>query len=116
MRQTSFVSGQQTFPSQNLETAVNNTADVYYLGSLNATANSIGYLAETHFIDGTAKAASDFGETNDDTGQWIPKEYAGGSYGTNGFYLKFESGAIGTDSSGEGNDLTATLTSPTLTL
>ena len=107
VRQTSFVSGQQTFPSQNLETSVNNTADVFYLGSLNATANSIGYLAETHFIDGTAKAASDFGETNDDTGQWIPKEYEGGSYGTNGFYLKFESGAIGTDSSGEGNDLTA---------
>ena len=107
VRQTSFVSGQQTFPSQNLETSVNNTADVFYLGSLNATANSIGYLAETHFIDGTAKAASDFGETNDDTGQWIPKEYEGGSYGTNGFYLKFASGAIGTDSSGEGNDLTA---------
>ena len=107
VRQTSFVSGQQTFPSQNLETSVNNTADVFYLGSLNATANSIGYLAETHFIDGTAKAASDFGETNDDTGQWVPKEYEGGSYGTNGFYMKFASGAIGTDSSGEGNDLTA---------
>jgi hypothetical protein len=107
VRQTSFVSGQQTFPSQNLELPVNNTADVFYLGSLNATANSIGYLAETYFIDGTAKAASDFGETNDDTGQWVPKEYEGGSYGTNGFYMKFASGAIGTDSSGEGNDLTA---------
>ena len=107
VQQTSFQSGQNTYPSQNLELPVNNTTDVFYLGALNATAYSIGYLAETHFIDGAAKAASDFGETNSDTGQWIPKEYTGGSYGTNGFYLKFASGAIGTDSSGEGNDLTA---------
>jgi hypothetical protein len=64
-----------------------------------------GNLAETHFIDGTAKATSDFGETNEDTGQWIPKEYSG-SYGTNGFYLKFVSGALGTDSSGQGNTMT----------
>jgi len=64
-----------------------------------------GNLAETHFIDGTAKATSDFGETNSDTGQWIPKEYSG-SYGTNGCYMKFASGAIGTDSSGEGNNYT----------
>ena len=28
------------------------------------------------------------------------------SYGTNGFFLKFASGAFGTDSSGEGNDFT----------
>ena len=107
VQQTSFQSGQNTYPSQNLELPVNNTTDVFYLGALNATAYSIGYLAETNFIDGTARAASDFGETNEDTGQWIPKEYTGGSYGTNGFYLKFASGAIGTDSSGEGNDLTA---------
>ena len=64
-----------------------------------------GNLAETHFIDGTAIAASDFGETNSDTGQWIPKEYSG-SYGTNGFYLKFASGGIGADSSGNSNTMT----------
>jgi len=64
-----------------------------------------GNLAETHFIDGTAKATSDFGETNSDTGQWIPKEYSG-SYGTNGFYLKFASGGIGADSSGNSNTMT----------
>ena len=43
-----------------------------------------GYMTEVHFIDGTAKAATDFGETNDN-GVWIPKEYTG-SYGTNGFF------------------------------
>jgi hypothetical protein len=68
-----------------------------------------GYLAEVHFIDGTAVAPSAFGETDSDTNQWIPKEYdtASGAYGTNGFYLKFASGALGTDSSGEGNNWTA---------
>ena len=61
-------------------------------------------MAEHNFIDGAALAPSSFGETNPDTGQWIPKKY-GGSYGTNGYYLKLVSGAIGTDSSGEGNNM-----------
>tara|TARA_B100000287_G_scaffold30364_1_gene28518 strand:+ start:1471 stop:3993 length:2523 start_codon:yes stop_codon:yes gene_type:complete len=95
-----------TYPSLNYQGSVNSTV----LHTINQTQD--GYygsaqFAEYHFIDGTAKAASDFGETDTVTGQWIPKEYEGGSYGTNGFYLKFASGAIGTDSSGEGNNLTA---------
>jgi len=48
-----------------------------------------GYLSEFHYIDGTAKAHTDFGEFNDN-GVWIPKEYDGGSYSTNGFYLEFK--------------------------
>ncbi|NBP58039.1 hypothetical protein EBU71_16170, partial [bacterium] len=47
-----------------------------------------------------------FGQTDTDTGIWIPKSY-GGSYGTNGFYLKFaNSASLGTDSSGNGNNFT----------
>ena len=65
-----------------------------------------GQQAEFHNIDGSQLTPSSFGETNEDTGQWIPKEYEG-SYGTNGFYLKFASGAIGTDSSGQSNNFTA---------
>ena len=34
-------------------------------------------------------APTDFGEFDEDSGIWKPKEYAG-SYGTNGFYLDFE--------------------------
>ena len=48
-----------------------------------------GLMAEWYCIDGQTLTASDFGETNADTGQWIPKEYSG-SYGTNGFYLNFD--------------------------
>ena len=109
VQQTSFQSGQSTYPSQNLELPVNNTTDVFYLGALNATAHSIGYLADTHFIDGTALAPSSFGETNDDTGQWIPKEYTGGSYGTNGFYLPFKTGDLySADFDGTGDYLSQT--------
>ncbi len=47
-----------------------------------------GYMAEVNFIDGSAKTPSDFGETDTTTGSWKPKAYTG-TYGTNGFYLKF---------------------------
>jgi hypothetical protein len=71
-----------------------------------------GYLAEFHFIDGDAKASTDFGETNDN-GVWVPKKYAG-SYGNNGFFLDFREpnignaneeaiGNIGADYSGNAN-------------
>ena len=67
-----------------------------------------GYLAEIHFIDGQALTPASFGETNEDTNQWQAIEYAG-SYGTNGFYQKYQdSSALGDDSSGNTNDFTAT--------
>jgi len=62
------------------------------------------YIADLHFVDGTALDASSFGETVD--GSWVPKEYSG-SYGTNGFYLKFNNTSdLGEDSAGS-NDWTA---------
>ena len=47
-----------------------------------------GYLAEVYWVDGQAKAPTDFGETGD-YGEWKPIEYEG-TYGTNGFYLPFK--------------------------
>ena len=74
----------------------------------NTNDNLDGCLAEYHYIDGTRKLYTDFGEFNDN-GVWIPKEYDGGSYGTNGFFLEFQdSGNLGDDTSGNGNDFTAT--------
>ena len=61
-----------------------------------------GYLADFHWIDGTQKQASDFGEYNDNGG-WIPKKYDG-SYGTNGFYLEFKQTGTSQNSSGIGAD------------
>jgi len=99
---------QLTYPSQNLELGVN-TNEQHYIGFLTAT-NELpfdGYMADINFADGTQYAASDFGEYNDN-GVWIPKE-PNITYGTNGYRLEFKnSGALGTDTSGNGNNFTPT--------
>ena len=70
------------------------------------------YLAEVHYCDGQKYQASDFGETDSDTGQWIPKEVSGLTYGTNGCYLNFSDNSnttdatLGKDSSGNSNNWT----------
>ena len=67
----------------------------------NATQPFRGYLAHIHNVDGLALAATVFGETDSTTGEWKPILTPSVTYGTNGWFLKFEnSGALGTDSSG----------------
>jgi hypothetical protein len=64
-----------------------------------------GYMADVYYLNGTAAQASDFGEYDSDSGIWIPKEYTGSGYGTQGFKYEFkDSSALGTDTSGEGHD------------
>lgn len=64
-----------------------------------------GYFSEMHFVDGQALSPTDFGEFDTDN-IWQAKEYTG-TYGNNGFYLNFsDSSALGTDSSGNGNNWT----------
>ena len=104
---TSFATDERSTITQDSDLAISR-ADLHYIASWNAGEKGGGYLAEYHFIDGTALDASSFGETNEDTNQWQAIKYAG-SYGTNGFYLKFQdSSALGDDSSGNTNDFSAT--------
>ena len=108
VEETSF--GTKNNPSQNYDFIINSTNEHQLGDEGNQTGGYTpfdGYMAEVNFIDGAQLTPSSFGETDSDTGQWIPKEPDGLTYGTNGFYLKFVSGAIGTDSSGEGNNYTA---------
>ena len=66
-----------------------------------------GSMTHVHFTDGYAYAPSTFGETDSTSGIWKPKTAPSVTYGTNGFFLKFEnSGAMGTDSSGNSNTFT----------
>jgi hypothetical protein len=97
-----------SYPSLNYDSAVNNNlAHNISRGAYSANGYFDGYQAEINFIDGTALDPTSFGETNADTGQWVPVKYAG-SYGTNGFYLKGQdSSALGDDSSGNNNDFTS---------
>ena len=104
---TDFATDERSNISQNADTAINRAAG-HQIGAWNNTSEAGGYYAEVNFIDGTALTPASFGETNADTNQWVPIKYAG-SYGTNGFYLKFQdSSALGDDSSGNTNDFTTT--------
>ena len=99
-----------SYPSEDFATGrINLGGKAQYLGSWqNTNANYDGYMAEAHFLDGTVKAASDFGEY-DSNGTWIPSEYTAGGYGNNGFFLDFaDSGDLGDDESGNGNDFAET--------
>lgn len=94
---------------QNTNTQLN-SAVAHQLGSFTAISSYLdGYLAEVNFIDGQALTPSSFGAYDATTGVWQPVLYTG-TYGTNGFYLKFASfgtaAALGTDSSGNGNTWT----------
>ena len=65
-----------------------------------------GYIAEVHYVDGSQEAQTEFGEFDDDSGIWKPKQYTG-SYGTGGYYLDFsDSSALGNNSAGDGTDFT----------
>ena len=81
---------------------------VYYNGS-NETDRGEFYLAEVNYVDGLALTPASFTETDVLTGQLIPKKYVG-AYGTNGYRLTFSDNssvsALGTDTSGNGNNLT----------
>ncbi len=86
-----------------------NTAIAHQLGAANTANYFDGYLTEVNFIDGQALTPSSFGQIESTTGVWSPKQYVG-TYGTNGFYLKFSNttspAALGTDTSGNGNTWT----------
>jgi len=104
-QETSFATA--TYPNLNRDTEYNNTV-VHNIGFRNTIGEYFsGSMTHFHFIDGTAYDADTFGETDATTGIWKPKTAPSVTYGTNGFFLKFEnSGAFGTDSSGNGNNFT----------
>ena len=97
-------------PSLNFDTLVNSTVSHQLGRFVGATTNNLdGYLAEFNLVDGSTVAPSTFGVTDTSTGRWIPKTLSGITYGTNGFRMKFQdSSALGDDTSGNGNDFTAT--------
>ena len=100
-----------SYPSQNYALTGINSTNVHAIGRYAPSSAGLfdGYMTEINFVDGAALTPSSFGATDAITGVWQPKKYSG-TYGTNGFYLKFDSyataAALGTDSSGNGNTWT----------
>ena len=107
-----------TYPDEDAVSKIGTNIE-HFIG--NSSADNLyfdGYLAEFNYTDGVANTPSAFGTTKN--GVWVPKAYTG-SYGQNGFRMKFNgsglntsSGSvanptnIGDDSSGLNNHLTPT--------
>ena len=100
----------ETYPSSGANAGhINLSGREHIIGSDTGGANNNinGYVTHCHFADGQAYAPTVFGETDSTSGIWKPKTSPTVTYGNNGFFLKFEnSAALGTDSSGNGNNFT----------
>ncbi len=104
VQQTTLDSSANTYPPVNQSFTLNSGGYGVDIGSSNTSSYFQGSMTHFHFVDGTAYPASTFGETDSVSGIWKPKTAPSVTYGTNGFFLKFEnSGAMGTDSSGNTN-------------
>jgi len=106
VQETSF--GTSTYPSQNYDSFMNLSSVPNYIGRETGTSNLYeGSMTHIHFCDSYAYDASSFGESDSTSGIWKPKTAPSVTYGTNGYFLKMEnSGAMGTDSSGNSNNFT----------
>jgi len=110
-----YINGEQetsfsidTNPSQNADL---NVSGDHFIGAYDNGGSPAlffnGLMTHIHYTDGYTYAASTFGETDSTSGIWKPKTSPSVTYGTNGYFLKFEnSGAMGTDSSGNTNTFT----------
>jgi hypothetical protein len=66
-----------------------------------------GHMSEINFVDGQTLYPTSFGQTDPETGAWVPKRYSG-TYGNNGLYLVPTIGNLVYDQSGNGNNWSAT--------
>lgn len=91
--------------AQDAESDVNLNGRVNWIGSYSTGEYFNGYMADVALADGQSYDCTTFGEFKN--GVWVPKDLSSGiTWGTNGFWLKFAAGALGTDSSGNGNNFT----------
>ena len=102
--------GSPDYPSSNFEGHINKGQNHHIGSHVNDNSETFdGYMAEVHFIDGTAVSPSVLGETK--AGIWIPKKYTG-SHGTNGYHFTFadtsSNNALFNDDSANSNNFSAT--------
>ena len=104
---TSF--GTETYPAQDLDIKLG-AAELNAIGKDSEQTNPYydGYMAEFVYIDGQQLTPTSFGEFDEDSPTiFKPIDVSGLTFGTNGFYLDFESsGSLGNDVSGNSNNFT----------
>ena len=93
------------YPTQNSDGLFNNNAGIHVIAGHSTQSYFLdGEMAHVHYVDGTAYTPTTFGETDATTGIWKPKTSPTVTYGTNGFFLKFDNSAnMGLDSAGSNN-------------
>jgi len=109
-----YVNGEQetslsatTYPSQNIDTSVNNT-HVHIIGGRAAGLSNKyfdGCMSHIHFSDGYAYAPTVFGSTDSTTGEWKINTSPSFTLGTNGFTILKDGNTI-TDQSSNSNNWT----------
>ena len=110
VQETSFSSS--TYPSLNATLGSWSATDCKIdIGYQRASTNEYfnGLLSHVQLSTGYSYDATSFGEVDATSGIWRIKTGAVANYGSNGCFLKFETtsgSAMGTDSSGEGNNFT----------
>jgi len=109
VQETSMATG--NYPSQNSTLQFNTSGRTFSVGSYASSGSAAGffngYQSHFAFVDGQQLTPTSFGLTDSTSGIWKFKSPTGITWGTNGFHLKFEnSGALGTDSSGNSNTFT----------
>ena len=110
IQETSFNTA--TYPAQNAVLECNTSGRRFGVGTLANGSGAAygfwdGYISHFAFVDGQQLTPTSFGETDSTSGIWKFKSPSGITWGNNGFHLKFEnSGALGTDSSGNSNTYT----------
>ena len=101
--QISLSESQLGYPPQNYDGLINTTG-VHYIGANAGSEYYDGQMTHINFVDGTALTPTSFGETDATTGIWKPKTSPSVTYGTNGYFLKFDNSAnMGLDSGGGSN-------------
>mgnify|MGYP003114985966 CR=1 FL=1 len=104
VQETSFSAS--SYPAQNFDTEYNKASAGMEIGRYSSNYFE-GYMSHFALVDGQQLAPTVFGETDSTSGIWKFKSPSGVTWGTNGVHLKFEnSGALGTDSSGQSNTYT----------
>jgi len=104
VQETSF--GTTNNPAEDADLGINFEKQTIGYNSIDNDLPFSGYMAEICYQDGTASAATEFGQTDSDTGIWIAKNVSGKPSGTNKFFLDFQdSSNMGNDASG-GTDFT----------
>ena len=99
VRETSFATS--NFADQNQNQNLNSALAIR-LFAWSSGEQVDGYISELYFIDGAAKAPTDFGKTNNN-GVWIPIDYSG-TCGDNGYRFEFKQTGTDADASGIGAD------------